>query len=392
MSKQASSRTRNTSAVKKPGKEGMTYKKSGVDYSKVDPQKVKALQEMEKTHRWTDRFGFEIVPWTIGESVVLIRTPLGHLAFVVEGLGTKSLVADAMINAVDPATGLNKHFYKSIAQCNLAMAINDLITLGAFPLAYGQYLGLGSSDWLKNKKRADDLVVGTAEACGEARCAWVGGETPVLSGIINAETADLAGAAIGFIPKKYKPINPANIRDGDRIILLESSGIHANGLTMARKIAEKLPRKYRTKLSDGRSYGEALLDPTVIYASFVEECMRCRVDFSYLVNITGHGFRKLMRAKQPFTYVIEDLPVPQPVFKFMQNHGKITDEEMYRTFNMGAGFAAFVREKDTERVCDIARVNGYNAEVSGYIESGTKRVVLEPINVTYEADSLAIRA
>src|SRR5688500_5395789 len=176
------------------------------------------------------------------------------------------------------------------------------------------HLGVGASDWFKDERRTTDLVDGGKKACELARCAWGGGETPTLSGIVDAATVVLAGSAIGMVRPKGRLIR-ANVQHGDAIVLFESSGIHANGLTLARAIAARAPNGYLTPLPGGRTYGDALLDPTHIYVGVVEECLNQGVDIHYAVNITGHGWRKLMRAPDPFAYVIECIPAPQPVFE-----------------------------------------------------------------------------
>ncbi len=369
---------------KKAAKAGMTNESVGVNYKELDPLKCNAQVVAATTDRNIERFGFSVVPWTRGESAFLIETPLGYLGFVVEGLGTKSLAADAYRVAKEATAGTGKArtFYENVAQCNTAMAINDLITLGALPLVYGQYLAVQDSSWCNDKQRQADLLAGTKKACDLAGCVYGPGETPALNGIIVPGTADLAGATIGIIQKKEWLINPKNIRHGDAIILIGSSGIHANGLTMARKIAGKLPHGYLTEIPGGMSYGEALLQPTFIYAELIEKCQKAGIKIHYAVNITGHGWRKLMRAKQKFTYRIRTVPKPQPIFDVMQEFGPMSAYEAYESLNMGAGFALYVRQKDIGRVLTIAWRLGHTAGHCGDIENGPKRVIIEPVKTT----------
>ena len=184
----------------------------------------------------------------------------------------------------------------------------------------------------------------------------------------------------------------ANIRHGDAIVIIGSSGIHANGLTLAREIAEKLPNGFLTKLSDGRIYGEALLDPTIIYVPLVEGCFSKGIEIHYAVNITGHGWRKLMRATQPFAYIIEHVPVPHAVFSFIQEHGLVDDREAYANLNMGAGFALYVREGDVEKLLHIARSLSMPALRAGTIEaSKVKRVTIQPLGLEYIGSTLGVR-
>ncbi len=282
--------------------ERMTYAGSGVDYGALDPFKRRAQLAGRSTADAIRRLGVSEVEMSRGESAYLVETPDSYLAHVEEGLGTKNLVADAMYRLVP-----SRSYYDHIAQDTVAMIVNDMVTLGALPLAVAMHLGAGSSDWFRDERRAGDLVDGWRKACQLARCAWGGGETPTLSGVVEAATVVLAGSAIGVIKPKGRLIR-GNIQHGDAIVMFESSGIHANGLTLARAVADRAPNGYLTLLSDGRPYGESLLDPTHIYVGAIEDCLSRGVDIHYAVNITGHGWRKLMRASDPFAYLVERDP------------------------------------------------------------------------------------
>lgn len=383
--------------------EKMTYAGTGVDYDAMDPFKRMAQLAGRETAGNIARLNkgeFQEVEASRGESVYLIEAAKSYFAQVEEGLGTKNLVADAMYPLV------KNSYYDQIAQDTVAMIVNDMITLGALPLSVAMHLAVGSSDWFNDERRCRDLVNGWKRACNLARCTWGGGETPTLKDIVAPGTCVLSGSAIGLVKPKERLIK-GDIRSGDAIVLVESSGIHANGLTLARRIAEKLPQGYLTKIGSedhqhdgcGRFYGDALLDPTFIYVPLVEECLNRGIDIHYAVNITGHGWRKLMRAKQSFVYVIEQLPKCPPVFNFIQRHGPVDDQEAYGNLNMGAGFALYVAERDVsavlsanEAVAPDNLANYHHAFRAGYIrESDTKRVVIEPKNLEYTAESLAVR-
>ncbi len=364
----------------------MTYAGVGVDYEAMDPFKRLAQMSARKTAKALLRLGFSEVEMSRGESAYLIDAGDHYIAHVEEGLGTKNLVADVMYRL----TG--KTYYDHIAQCTVAMIVNDLITLGALPLSVAMHLAVGSSDWFNDEKRCFDLIDGWKRACELARCTWGGGETPTLKDIIYPETVVLSGSAVGVVKPKNRLISGTDIRDGDAIVLLGSSGIHANGLTLAREVAKKLPEGYLTKLSDGRFYGEALLDPTVIYVPVIEDCFEEGVDLHYAVNITGHGWRKLMRAPQPFSYLIDRIPDPPPVFSFIQEHGPVDDREAYGTLNMGAGFALYVAERDVEKTLSIATRHGISAFQAGRVESSPKkRVLIKPLGLEYLGSTLGIR-
>jgi phosphoribosylformylglycinamidine cyclo-ligase len=328
-----------------------------------------------------------------GESVFLIEAAKSYFAHVEEGLGTKNLVADAMY----PLTGHS--YYGGIAQDAVAMIVNDMITLGALPLSVAMHLAVGDSNWFADEDRCQDLVSGWQHACNLARCVWGGGETPTLKDIVMPDTVVLSGSAIGLVKPQERLIDPVNIQDGDTIIFLASSGIHANGLTLARKIAKTLPDGYLTEVYGARPYGDTLLDPTAIYVPIIEECLNRGINIHYAVNVTGHGWRKLMRANAPFAYVIDHLPNCPPIFRFMQEHGGFDDREAYGNFNMGAGFALYVSQHDVGAVADAVEAvalenpsNYHRMTVAGHIEkSDTKRVVIRPKGLEYTAETLAVR-
>ena len=365
----------------------MTYASTGVNYDAMDPFKRMAQIAGRETAGNINRLNggeFREFEPSRGESAYLIEAAKSYFAHVEEGLGTKNLVADAMY----ALTG--KSYYDQIAQCTVAMIVNDLITLGALPLSVAMHLAVGTSDWFDDGYRACDLVAGWKKACDLARCTWGGGETPTLKGVVIPEAVVLSGSAIGIVAPKGRLI-AGPIRHGDAIVIIESSGIHANGLTLARKIADKLPDGYLTRLPDGRSYGETLLDPTYIYVGLVEDCLDAGVNIHYAVNVTGHGWRKFMRATQPFSYMFETLPTQLPIFDFLQKHGPVDDAEAYGNLNMGAGFGLYVTEADAVRVISIAESLGLRAFVAGHIEEGDKKVVIKPKGLEYAGDTLAVR-
>lgn len=367
----------------------MTYAGSDVVYDALDLFKRKALQSAVATAGNIKRLGLEEVPWSRGESTYLTRIYMRlpdctELAVTLEELGTKNKVADAM----QEATGVSHH--NKVAQCNVAMSVNDVATL-ATPSVFMLHLAAGASAWFSDEVRCDSIIEGTVNACNIARCAWGGGETSVLKGIIIPGTILLAGVATGVVPKKRVT---GRIAHGDSIILLESSGIHANGITLARDIAEKLPEGYLTKLPDGRTYGDTLLDPTHIYAGFVEDCLVAGIEIHYAVNITGHGWRKFMRSKDTFTYRIVNMPKRPAVFDFIQQQGPVDIREMYSNYNMGAGFALYVPPHEHVRMYRVWESGKYPFEMilGGFItKSDTKRVVIESENIVFGEDELQVR-
>ena len=363
----------------------LTYSQSGVDYNSIDPVKVSAQAAALATAKNLSSFGMREVSASRGESAYVWQEGEGHRALVVEGLGTKNLVADAM-----RVIG-KKTYYDQIAQDTVAMIVNDLIVVGALPNVINAYFAIGDSDWMNDSERSSDLIRGWKAACDLAGATWGGGETPALKGIINPETIDLAGSAIGSIDPGALVLGD-ELAAGDHIVLIESSGIHANGLTLARSIADRANDGYATLLEDGRMYGEALLTPTHIYVPLVREMLAKHVDLHYMVNVTGHGWRKLMRATKDFTYVISTLPPVPTEFSFIQEQAAIETTEMYGNFNMGAGFAVYVPAKHVDIVIDSAKTVGLQAWDAGIVEEGPKQVIIEPLSITYAGDSLGVRS
>lgn len=362
-----------------------TYSQAGVDYSTMDPIKVLAQKRARDTAPNLETFDFKEVGASRGESAYVWQEGDSYRALVIEGLGTKNLVADAM----RATTG--KTYYDQIAQDTIAMVVNDLIVVGALPQVVNAYFAIGDSNWMADQQRATDLINGWAQACDLSGATWGGGETPTLKGIINPDTIDLGGSAVGIIKNKKNLVLGEQLSTGDAIVLVASSGIHANGLTLARSIADDLPKGFATKLSDGRLYGEALLTPTPIYVSLVRAAQDAKLDLHYMVNVTGHGWRKLMRATKAFSYRMAMVP-PVPVeFDFIQEQVGVSDEEMYGNFNMGAGFALYVPATQAKKLVSLAKTVGLKAWVAGTVEKGPKQVIIEPKNITFKGDSLGVR-
>lgn len=363
----------------------VTYSSTGVRYDSVDPIKKLAQLKAKETSHNLNQFNMREVSESRGESAFVWEEENNYKAFVIEGLGTKNLIADE----VRKLTG--KTYYDQIAQDTIAMIVNDLIVVGALPMVINAYFAVGSSDWFEDKQRSKDLVEGWARACQLAGATWGGGETPPLKDIIEPNTIDLSGSAIGVISPKERLTLGKKLEDGDAIVLIESSGIHSNGLTLTRALASKLPEKYATKLSGGISLGEALLTPTHIYVKLVRELFNAGVNIHYMVNITGHGWRKLMRANRDFTYQINQTPKVPEIFNFIQQQSGNDDKEMYGTFNMGTGFAIMLPTDQAEKVQEIASRNNFKSWNAGFIKQGERKVIIEPKGISFEGETLNLR-
>ena len=364
----------------------LNYKNAGVDYAKIDPLKVLAQRAAAETARNLTPHGFSEVAASRGESAYVVDCGDFLLASITECLGTKALVADAM-RAITERT-----YYDQIAQDTLAMAINDIITVGATPISVHAYWASGGSDWFADEVRARDLVDGWKRACDRCGVAWGGGETPALAGVVERGRVDLAASCVGIVRPKLRLTLGEKLAAGDAIVLLDSSGIHANGISLARKLAERLPEGYATRLEDGTLFGDALLEPTLLYSPMTEALGAAGIVPHYCVNITGHGWRKLMRHQAAFSYRINALPPVPPVLQFIQQRAAIDDREAYGNLNMGAGFALFVASVDAQRTVQIAQRAGFRALVAGRVDHGSKQVVIEPLQLTFGGDDLHVRA
>ena len=365
---------------------GLSYEQTGVNYDALDAFKRACQKAAGATVSCLAAHGLSEPAKIRGESAYLMEGEDEYLAHVEEGLGTKNLIADAMLQL----TG--KSYYRNIGVDTVATIVNDLVTTGALPISVAMHAAVGDGAWFNNAQRSADLAAGFAEGCRRAGAVWGGGETPALKGIVDPKTIVLAGSAMGRVKPKSLRIT-GQVSEGDAIILLASTGVQTNGLTLCRAIADRLPEGYLTPIADGRTYGEALLDPSAIYVDFVAACQKANLKLNYVSHITGHGWRKIMRLDEPFVYRMTVVPQPLPIFQFIQQAGPVDIREMYATFNMGVGFAAYVSQADAGRCIQIAQAAGHQAWHAGVVlkQDGRKAVEIAPLNITFEGDTLKVR-
>ena len=375
-------------------KKPLTYAQVGDNYDTKDPVKKLAQSAAKATSTNLKKHGFSEIADSRGESAYVWQQGNIMMASVVEGLGTKNLIADK----VREVTG--KTYYDIIGHDTVAAIINDLVTVGAKPLVIHAYWAIEDNEWLQDKQRMTDLIKGWKKACDLSGVSWGGGETATMKQIVVKGTCELAGSATGIITSKKRLITDKNLKTGDRILLLKSSGVNANGISLTRAIAKRLPKGYATSIDVPRSgislreskmYGEALLTKTNIYTKLVQDLLDAGVDIHYISNITGHGLRKIMRARQNFSYVIEKIFDPQEVFLFIQKQANISDFEMYQTFNMGMDYAIFLPDKDAKKAQKIVTDNGFKSILAGVVEKGPRRVVIKPKDLIYEGETLDLR-
>ncbi len=356
-----------------------------VDYDTLDAYKREAMAAARETAIGLLKVGFKEISESRGESAYLIK---GHgmiLAFVVEGVGTLNKVAEEILEL----TG--RSYMAQVHRANFATILNDLMSSGAYPLMANGLISVGDEEYFKNDTARKDSIQGWKDACLETGCSWGGGETQKLRDVVVSGSAVLGGAAVGII----KPIRRwirGNVCASDRIFVAQSSGVHANGVTLVRDVAKTLGMRYATRLSGGRTFGEALLgSPHVLYGPLTQAALDAGVEIHYVSNITGHGWRKIMRLEKPFTYVIERLPEQHHIFRFIQGAAGVSDRTMYETFNMNGGVAYFVSPSHALSFSVVANQAGYPLIDVGYVEEGPRRVEMPGDIGTFESEEYQVR-
>lgn len=371
-------------------KQKITYEQVGDNYETKDPVKKLFQAAAFATGVNLQKHKFEEIGDSRGESAYVWQQGKTLMASVIEGLGTKNLIADEMRKIEDPERS-RRTYYDVIGHDTVATIINDLVTVGAAPLVVHAYWAIEDNTWLYDQQRMKDLILGWKNACDLAGASWGGGETATMKQIVVKDVCELAGSAVGIIKNKKRLITDKNLKAGDRILLLKSNGVNANGISLTRAIAKKLPQGYATKLPSGKIYGEALLTKTNIYAQLIQDLLDKKIKIHYISNITGHGMRKIMRARPQFTYVIEQVFEPQEIFSFIQKHSLLSDQEIYATYNMGQDYALFLPERDVKKAQKIIKKNGFENIEAGYVEQGAKQVVIKPKNIIFKAETLDLR-
>ncbi len=317
-----------------------SYRGAGVDID-LERRSIESLIQ-QLTFR---RKGPYTMVGTIGHFSGLIDFGDQVLALTTDGVGTKMLVADHL------------HDWHTIGIDCIAMNVNDLYVMNVEPIAFVDYI---AADRISTEVM-EQIGEGLNEGARQANINVVGGETATLKGLING--LDLAGTCLG-IQRKEEVVTGEQIRPGDIVMGVPSSGIHSNGLTLARKIIEDTGG-YGKSLDGKVSLGNELLRPTRIYRESLAVCSACPVHG--MAHITGGGLLNFLRLTS-FGFEFNDpLPVP-PIFRYLQKEGNVPREEMYRTFNMGMGFAFIVPEGSVRTVKELipdARVVGNCVKTPG---------------------------
>ncbi len=360
------------------------YRSAGIDYAVLDAGKRLAIDAALGTSSLLNARGGKALDESRGEPAFVFELAGQTLALVLEGLGTKSIIA----RMVGEQQGVN--CFRAVAYDAVAAIVNDLCCVGARPLVLNAYFATGTPEWFANHEWHSELIEGWAAACAEAGCVWGGGESPSLPELVSTTDIELAGSAIGAIAPGSKAILGQDLAAGNEIVLVASNGLHANGSSLARMVARELKDGFATRLPGGETFGEALLTPSFIYSKLVERVLDAGVPVTYLSHITGHGFLKLMRPPHDFTYRIKELlPVPE-VLRFLAEQTGMSERASYSTLNMGCGFAFYCAAGSGEEVVDMAHGMGLAAICAGTVDEGPRRVLIEPLGVEFAGEELRL--
>ena len=256
----------------------------------------------------------------------------------------------------------------------VAMCVNDVICVGAKPLFFLDYIAVGKN----YPEKVAEIVSGIAEGCVQSGCALIGGETAEMPGFYPVDEYDVAGFSVGLVDRK-KMIDGTQMKAGDAIVGIRSSGVHSNGFSLVRKIFnidESSARRYVPEF--GKTLGEELLTPTKIYVKAVESLLSACPDKA-ISHITGGGFYENIPRMMTdgLTAKIEKAAVPVlPVFEVMAKTGNIPERDMFNTFNMGVGMCVAVDKNDVHKAVAAIEAAGEKAVVLGEIVSGDEGVIL----------------
>jgi phosphoribosylformylglycinamidine cyclo-ligase len=346
-----------------------TYAASGVD---VDGEE----RGMQKLGDWVTR-SFALRPG-LGRPVL----PLGHYANVIalddkrgialsaDGVGTKIFIAELMDR------------YDTVGIDCVAMNVNDLICIGAEPLAMLDYIAVQ----VPHERLLEELGRGLYRACELANITVPGGEVAqvreMLTGKREGWSFDLVGSAVGLVDLD-RIITGTACKPGDAVIGIASSGIHSNGFTLARRVLlEQAGLDVQAELPElGRRLGDELLEPTAIYVREVMTMLEAGLPVRGLVHVTSDGLTNLLRVESDVGFVVESLPEPQAVFKLLQKKGRVDTAEMYEVFNMGIGFCVICAAAAADEVLDVAGSDGKAAWKIGRVTAGPREVRLQPLNL-----------
>ncbi|HSB56322.1 MAG TPA: phosphoribosylformylglycinamidine cyclo-ligase [Nitrosopumilaceae archaeon] len=325
---------------------GITYKDAGIDIKKIKQSQATIGRLIRSTHNLQKKAK---IASGFGHYAGIVEIPGGKMiATHTDGVGTKVIISQMMKK------------YDTIGIDCVAMNANDIICTGATPISFVDYIAANQN----NQEIFKEIVQGLVRGAKKAEVPIVGGETAIMPDVITCKefSFDLAGMIVGILSKNQMILGDM-ITTGDIIIGVQSSGLHSNGYSLARKV---LLSKYslKDKIRGLGTLGDALLAPTEIYVKPVlqslEEC-----DIHGLAHITGGSFTKLLRLKKT-GYLLDNMPEPLEIFQMIENEN-VEKSEMYKTFNMGIGFCLIVPEEEEEQINEIFKKHGLKSRQIGSI-------------------------
>ncbi len=332
----------------------LTYKEAGVNIEE-GYRSVKLIKE------YAQKTMSEYVLNGLGSFAGMVELPEGYkkpvLVSGTDGVGTKLDIA------------CKKRKFDTVGIDCVAMCVNDILCHGAKPLFFLDYIACGKLE----AEVSSDLVKGVAEGCIKSQCSLIGGETAEMPGMYKDGDYDIAGFAVGIVDKD-KIINGKDIKSGDKLIGIASSGVHSNGYSLIRKVFKNLDEDF-----NGKAIWEELLTPTKIYVKPVLSLLE-KFNIKGMAHVTGGGFYEnlpRMLSKEGFSIVINknSYEIPE-IFKKLMELG-VQEEEMYNTFNMGIGFVLCVEEDEVEEVLKELSKQGEKAFEIGYINAGGEGVCIK---------------
>lgn len=330
-------------------RKGLTYAASGVDITAADKAKKALIKALE--FKRGAGVGAPI-PLNWGYAG-LVEFGEHALALTTDGVGTKAEVA-AQLNR-----------WETIGIDCVAMNVNDIICVGAEPIAMVDYIVLPQPD----AELTARIAAGLSEGARQGNISIIGGETAIMPEVVKG--VDLSGTAMGFV-RRDRIVDGSRIQAGDVILGIESSGLHSNGMTLARRILREANVGYQdaTPWDGALTWGEALLTPTRIYVKAVLELLGSGIGVHGLAHITGGGVTKLSRLTRKWEFLLDSPLKPPPLFTALQKLGAVETKEMYRTFNMGMGFACIVPDSQADDALRVLNKH-FHARVVGRMAVGS---------------------
>jgi phosphoribosylformylglycinamidine cyclo-ligase len=343
----------------------LTYKDAGVDSAAGDAVVDRIRHLCQRTHstRVLGRYGAFAGLFRLDYNEKLFARNYKEPVLIActDGVGTKVKVAAALKR------------YDTVGVDLVAMNVNDLIVQGGEPLFFLDYLALHTLD----PAVTTQMVKGISDGCMEAGCALLGGETAEMPAVYAAGEFDMAGFAVGVV-EKGKMLDPEDVEAGDSVIGLASSGLHANGYALVRRVVDKVGADLHAFVPELKStLADELLRPTRIYVKTVQAILgryKVKKIVKAMAHITGGGLAGNVPRVLPDGYAVRlkrDAWTPPPIFGWLEAHGPVDREEMYSVFNMGIGFVLIVRPTFTKPIMAALRTLGEKPHFLGKVRKGS---------------------